>query len=452
MTATAVRPEQKRQDRTPPHDIAAEQAVLGAMLINKMVIGDVIELVTAEDFYRPAHATIFNAILRLYADNHPVDGISVTNALGEQALTMVGGAPYIYDLIDSVPVAASGTFYARIVAEKATFRRLVEAGMAVTQIGYGHGIEVDQAVDRAQQEIYNVTNERSSSTAMSFLDLVQPALDGIEASAANAGTLRGVPTGFIDLDKLFNGLKPGQMVIVAGRPGQGKSTLGIGMAVNAAVKHGIPSAVFSLEMSNNEIMERILSSQCRVPFNIIQSGALTDDDWTKIARRLGDLGDVPLYLDDSPNLTMMEARAKARRLVLQHGVKFLVVDYVQLQPTDPRIPREQQIADLSRGWKLLAKELQIPIIVIAQLNRESEQRSDKIPQLSDLRGSGSLEQDADIVILVFRPDYYDKESPRAGEADLIVAKHRGGPTDTITVASQLHLARFTDMSIDASPN
>jgi replicative DNA helicase len=448
------RPSDGGYDRSPPQDVAAEQCVLGGMLLSKDSIADVIEILKAVDFYRPAHATIFEAVLDLYGRGEPADAITVAAALaGSGDLARVGGAPYLHTLIASVPTAANAAYYARIVSERAVLRRLIEAGTRIVQLGYGTaasgGRDVDELVDLAQQAVYDVTERRVSEDFAVLSDLLQPTLDEIEAVGAQGGVMTGVPTGFTDLDRLLNGLHPGQLIIVAGRPGLGKSTAAMDFARSCSVKHNFSSAIFSLEMSKVEIVMRLLSAEARVPLNVLRSGQLSDDDWTKLARRMGEISEAPLFVDDTPNMNLMEIRAKARRLKQRNDLKLVVVDYLQLMTSPKRTEsRQQEVADLSRGLKLLAKEIECPVIAVSQLNRGPEQRTDKRPQLSDLRESGSIEQDADVVILLHRDDYYDKESPRAGEADFIVAKHRNGPTDTITVAAQLHLSRFVDMAIN----
>ncbi|WFE25634.1 replicative DNA helicase [Solwaraspora sp. WMMD791] len=727
-------------DRTPPQDIAAEQCVLGGMLLSKDAIADVVEILKSHDFYRPIHATIFDAVLDLYGRGEPADPITVAAALADSGdIGRIGGAPYLHTLIASVPTAANASYYARIVAERAVLRRLVEAGTKIVQLGYGSaaggGRDIDDVVDLAQQAVYDVTERRVSEDFAVLADMLQPTLDEIEAVGAQGGVMTGVPTGFTDLDRLLNGLHPGQLIIVAGRPGLGKAlaldtplptptgwttmgevavgdrlldadgrpttvvgtseillggrsyevefsdgstivadadhlwqvthqpaglalagagpaggtvpdwrgpaamaatevltteqlvdllgrdsqatsdvavrnsrplalperadlpvppyqlgvdlagseppsdgdpdercvpdlylraseaqrravlaglldtagTCGVGglveyrttgrrladsvrelvatlgghctvtaatvpgrmtapstlytvtvsadtdrqrlvtavrpvasvpvrcvtvdnpdhlylagrtmvpthnstasmdFARNAAIRAGCAAAIFSLEMSKVEIVMRLLSAEAKVPLHVLRSGQLSDDDWTKLARRMGEISEAPLFVDDTPNMNLMEIRAKARRLRQRHDLKMIVVDYLQLMTSPKRTEsRQQEVADLSRGLKLLAKEVECPVIAVSQLNRGPEQRTDKRPQLSDLRESGSIEQDADVVILLHRDDYYDKESPRAGEADFIVAKHRNGPTDTVTVAAQLHLSRFVDMAI-----
>ncbi len=442
-----------RGARTPPQDIAAEQCVLGAMMLSKDAIADVVDVVRTHDFYRPAHATIFDAVLDLYGRGEPADAITVVAALADSGdLARIGGVPYVHDLLAIVPTAANASYYGRIVAERAVLRRLVEAGTRIVQLGYGAagtgGRDVDDTVDLAQQEIYNVTERRGGDDLSVLEDLLQPTLDGIEAAGASGGLLTGIPTGFADLDRLLNGLHEGQLIIVAGRPGLGKSTAALDFVRASAVQHNLASAIFSLEMSKVEIVMRLLSAEARVPLHLLRSGVLSDSDWTKLARRMGEISEAPLFVDDTPSMTLMEIRAKARRLKQRNDLKLIVVDYLQLMTSPKRTEsRQAEVAELSRGLKLLAKEVECPVIAVSQLNRGPEQRQDKRPQLSDLRESGSIEQDADVVILLHRDDYYDKESPRAGEADFIVAKHRNGPTDTITVAAQLHLSRFVDMAI-----
>jgi replicative DNA helicase len=807
-------------DRTPPQDIAAEQGVIGGMLLSKDAIADVVEILKSHDFYKPVHSTIFDTILDLYGRGEPADAVTVTAALADSGdLTRIGGVPYLHTVMESVPTAANASYYARIVSERAVLRRLVEAGTKIVQLGYGAGgnggRDVDDTVDLAQQAIYDVTERRISEDFAILGDMLQPTLDEIEAVGATGGMMTGVPTGFSDLDRLLNGLHPGQLIIVAGRPGLGKalaldtvlatphgwttmadvsvgdrllgadgrpttvigtsevmadreclevefsdgstivadaahlwstqdrkarryggpaevrttreiaetlrtgtadrrlnhsvanprplqlpprdlpvapytfgawlgdghsgaaritsadpeiiwhieadgydvypsgpighsidmpaapappcrdcgppsaamtggnaghrcrqshvtsgtvmgrlrslgvlnskhipleylraceeqrrallaglmdtdgtvtgtgdcqyavtcrrlaadvrelisslgyrctvttmpvgagtpewsagytlnfsttddvfrlhrkallhkqrrrtdceartssryivdvrpvpsvpvkcvsidnedklylagrtmvpthnSTASMDFARNAAIRANCASAIFSLEMSKIEIVMRLLSAEARVPLHVLRSGQLSDDDWSKLARRMGEISEAPIFVDDTPSMNLMEIRAKARRLKQRHDLKLIVVDYLQLMTSPKRTEsRQQEVADLSRGLKLLAKEVECPVIAVSQLNRGPEQRTDKRPQLSDLRESGSIEQDADVVILLHRDDYYDKESPRAGEADFIVAKHRNGPTDTVTVAAQLHLSRFVDMAI-----
>ncbi|MCV7214775.1 replicative DNA helicase [Mycobacterium crocinum] len=729
--------------RQPPQDLAAEQSVLGGMLLSKDAIADVLERLRPGDFYRPAHQNVYDAILDLYGRGEPADAVTVAAELDRRGLLRrIGGAPYLHTLISTVPTAANAGYYAGIVAEKALLRRLVEAGTRVVQYGYAgaEGADVNEIVDRAQAEIYDVTERRTTEDFLPLEDLLQPTMDEIDAIASQGGVSRGVPTGFTELDELTNGLHPGQMIVVAARPGMGKalgldtplptptgwttmgevkvgdylidadgcptrvvaatdvmvgrpcyevefsdgtvliadaehqwltetrasmqtcaavrttrqiaatlrcptqdhrlnhsvtnakplqaaysdlpvppytlgawlgggirdgdpemmmrveaegadidaldathiaaeylrasetqrrtllaglldaagivkvggavqlrftdrqladdafelivslgyrchraegptgcilnfstddsvfqiprkvlahkeqsagrpvrvssrfvtdvrpiasvpvrcvevdndahlylagramipthnSTLGLDFMRSCSIKNRLPSIVFSLEMSKSEIVMRLLSAEAKIKLADMRSGRMTDDDWTRLARRMSEISEAPLYIDDSPNLTMMEIRAKARRLHQKAGLRLIVLDYLQLMTSGKKVEsRQQEVSEFSRQIKLLAKELEVPVVAMSQLNRGPEQRTDKKPMLADLRESGSIEQDADMVILLHRPDAFETDDPRGGEADLIVAKHRAGPTRTVTVAHQLHLSRFTNMA------
>ena len=435
-------------DRTPPNDIAAEQSVLGAMLLSKDAIADVVELVRDTDFYRPAHQTIYGAIIDLYGRGEPADAVTVTSELTKVGeISRVGGASYLHTLVSLVPTAANANYYGRIVREQAILRRLVEAGTRIVSMGYTGEGDVDDVVDRAQAEVYEVTERRTSEDYLPLSDIMSEALTEIEAISNRDGEMVGVPTGFADLDALTNGLHPGQLVMIAARPALGKSTLGLDVCRATSIKHGLTSVIFSLEMSRNEIVMRLLSAEAQVPLQHMRSGTMSEADWSKLASKMGVVSDAPLFIDDSPNMNLMEIRAKCRRLKQRHDLRLVVVDYLQLMSSGKRVEsRQQEVSEFSRSLKLLAKELDVPVIAISQLNRGPEQRQDKRPMLADLRESGSLEQDADMVVLLHREDFYEKESPRAGEADFIVAKHRNGPTATITVAFQGHYSRFVDMA------
>ncbi len=721
-----VPPPPEEFGRQPPQDLAAEQSVLGGMLLSKDAIADVLEVLRPGDFYRPAHQAVYDAVLELYGKGEPADAVTVSAELERSGeLRRVGGAPYLHTLIATVPTAANAGYYAEIVAEKATLRRLVEAGTRIVQYGYAgaDGQDVAEVVDRAQAEVYEVTERRTAEDYVALEELLQPTMDEIDSIASRGGISLGVPTGFADLDAVTNGLHPGQMVIVAARPGVGKAlaldtplptphgwtTMGevkvgdrlidaegrpthvlattevltdrpcyevefsdgsvlvadeehqwvvesdgvsstqttgslidqagtvavrnasplelprkrfgygpytvaalagmafddheIGMRIDAegtvdvmalmsdlggrvpceylrgsvaqrrallaglldargivdddgwitvpaatqhmsavigdlvaglgygfrraatgwlrvdadddvftvhrkAIRHkelrrpsglrrivsirrvdSVPvrcvqvdnvrqmylagesmipthnstlamdflrscsianhmtSAMFSLEMSKTEIVMRLLSAEAKIKLADMRSGRMSDDDWTRLARRMGEISEAPLFIDDSPNLTMMEIRAKARRLKQRNDLKLVVIDYMQLMSSGKKVEsRQQEVSEFSRSIKLLAKELEVPVVAISQLNRGPEQRTDKRPMVSDLRESGSLEQDADMVILLHRPDAFERDDPRAGEADIILGKHRNGPTATITVAHQLHLSRFVDMA------
>ena len=715
-------------DRTPPNDHAAEQSVLGAMLLSKDAIADVVEVLREGDFYRPVHQTIYGAIIDLYGRGEPADAVTVAAELTKTGdIGRIGGAPYLHTLVSMVPTAANANYYGRIVREQAILRRLVEAGTRIVHMGYTGTGDVDDLVDRAQAEVYDVTDKRTAEDYSPLREIMNGALTEIEAISNRGGEMVGVPTGFSELDRLTNGLHPGQLVILAARPAIGKalaldtplptpsgwttqgavrpgdrvlaadgtptrvravseiwidrpcfevvfsdgssivadaehewltldesdssegirvtssirghrianasalclppvqatccpytagvraairvlnldtrhidpeiamyvegeghslsepndgaefaylrgsreqrqavlagildvaghvthdgtvvvkadrsadrtfvkelaaglgltcrqgvgdlhietdgavfrlerkviahkertrhgsdarrrsqfivdvrpvssvpvrcieiehpshlylagrsmipthnSTLGVDIARAASIKHGLTSVIFSLEMSRNEIVMRLLSAEAQIPLHHMRSGTMSDADWTKLVSKMGAVSEAPLFIDDSPNMTLMEIRAKCRRLKQRHDLRLVVVDYLQLMTSGKRVEsRQQEVSEFSRSLKLLAKELEVPVIAISQLNRGPEQRTDKRPMLSDLRESGSLEQDADMVVLLHREDAYEKESPRAGEADFIVAKHRNGPTATVTVAFQGHYSRFVDMA------
>jgi replicative DNA helicase len=446
---TSGQPNRESFDRTPPQDIAAEQSVLGGMLLSKDAIADVAEIIRGTDFYRPAHEMVYEAIVDLYSRGEPADAVTVSAELTKRGdLSRVGGAPYLHTLIASVPTAANAGYYARIVRERSVLRRLVDAGTRIAQLGYAtDGGDVDDLVNTAQAEVYAVSERRAREDYIPLRDVINATMDEIDAMSNRGEGMIGVPTGFADLDRLTNGLHGGQMIIVAARPAIGKSTLGLDICRAASIKAGMASVIFSLEMSRTEITMRLLSAESGVPLQNMRRGTMKDEDWTRLAATMGKVSEAPLFIDDSPNMSLMEIRAKARRLKQRHDLRLIVVDYLQLMSSGKRVEsRQQEVSEFSRALKLLAKELEVPVIAISQLNRGPEQRTDKRPMMSDLRESGSLEQDADVVILLHREDAYEKESPRAGEADLIVAKHRNGPTDTVTVAFQGHRARFVDMA------
>jgi len=437
-------------DRQPPQDLQAEQSMLGGMLLSKDAIADVVEVLRGGDFYRPAHQLIYDIVLDLYGRGEPADPVTVSAELTRSGqLARVGGTPYLHTLISSVPTAANAGYYAQIVAERAVLRRLIEAGTRIVQLGYGAAQDagdIDDVVDRAQAAVYDITESRTSEDYVRLEQLLQGTMDEIDAIASRGGVSLGVPSGFAELDQITNGLQPSQMVTIAARPGVGKSILGLNLARQCSIKGGEASVIFSLEMSKSEITMRLLSAEAKVPLHHMRSGNMSDEDWGRLARRMGEVADAPLYIDDSPNLTMMEIRAKARRLKQRHNLKLIVVDYLQLMTSGKRVEsRQMEVSEFSRSLKLLAKELDLPVVAISQLNRGPEQRTDKKPMLSDLRESGAIEQDSDMVLLLHREDMYERESPRAGEADLILAKNRNGPTGTVTVAFQGHYQRFVDM-------
>lgn len=439
--------------RTMPHDDVAEQSVLGGMLLSKDAIADVVESLRASDFYKPAHETIYEAILSLYGHGSPADAITVADELKKRGeLTRVGGAAYIHTLIASVPTAANAQYYAEIVKEHAIMRRLIEAGTKIAQLGYANETEVDTLVDQAQAEIYAVTDGNAKEDYVSFSEALEETINEIDANSNRPDGVYGVPTDFIEFDELTGGLHGGQMIVIAARPGVGKSTLALDIARSAAIHHQMTTVFFSLEMSRTELAMRILSAEGKISMGRLKKGDLDTEGWTNLATLQGRIDSAPLFIDDSPNMTLMEIRAKCRRLKQRNDLKLVVLDYLQLMSSGKKVEsRQQEVSEFSRSLKLLAKELDVPVIALSQLNRGSEQRTDKRPMVSDLRESGSIEQDADMVILLHREDMYNPDSERVGEADMIIAKHRGGPTRTIPLAFSGKYSRFNNMANEAPP-
>ena len=439
--------------RTMPHDDVAEQSVLGGMLLSKDAIADVVESLRASDFYKPAHETIYEAILSLYGHGSPADAITVADELKKRGeLTRVGGASYIHTLIASVPTAANAQYYAEIVKEHAIMRRLIEAGTKIAQLGYANETEVDTLVDQAQAEIYAVTDGNAKEDYVSFSEALEETINEIDANSNRPDGVYGVPTDFIEFDELTGGLHGGQMIVIAARPGVGKSTLALDIARSAAIHHQMTTVFFSLEMSRTELAMRILSAEGKISMGRLKKGDLDTEGWTNLATLQGRIDSAPLFIDDSPNMTLMEIRAKCRRLKQRNDLKLVVLDYLQLMSSGKKVEsRQQEVSEFSRSLKLLAKELDVPVIALSQLNRGSEQRTDKRPMVSDLRESGSIEQDADMVILLHREDMYNPDSQRVGEADMIIAKHRGGPTRTIPLAFSGKFSRFNNMANEAPP-
>jgi replicative DNA helicase len=399
LSVTEIAPRGEEFERTPPHDLAAEQCVLGGMLMSKDAISDVLEVIRPADHYRPAHQLIHEVILDLYTRGEPVDAVMVANELTKRAeIARVGGAPYLHTLIACVPTAANAGYYARIVRERAMLRRLVEVGTRIVQLGYSGDGDADEIVDRAEAEIYGVTDRRVAEDYRSLSDIMPGALNEIEAIGSRGGGLTGVPTGFADLDALTNGLHPGQMIVIAARPALGKSTLALDLARAASVKAGLTSVIFSLEMSRNEITMRLLSAEAQIPLHYMRTGKLGEEHWAQLARRMSEVVDAPMFIDDSPNMSMMEIRAKCRRLKQKHDLRLVIIDYLQLMSSPKRVEnRQQEVSDMSRSLKLLAKELDVPVVAVAQLNRGPEQRGDKRPLLADLRESGCLTEDTTLL-------------------------------------------------------
>lgn len=437
-------------ERVPPQDIDAEMSTLGGMLLSKDAIADVIEILHAGDFYRPAHAMIYDIIVELFGRGEPADAITVSGELKKRGeLERIGGLPYLHTLVSTVPTAANAGYYARIVRKEAQLRSLVEVGTRIAQLGYTKdGADVEELINIAQSEVFAVSEQRKSSEYVSLQDVVPDLYEELERNANREGGLEGVATGFSGLDDKLNGLRSGQMIIIAARPGGGKSTLAMDICRQCAIHDGKAAAYFSLEMNRIELVMRLFAAESRVFLDRMIKGDLETRDWQEIARTMDKISTAPLIVDDSPNMTMGEIRAKARRMKQQHDIQLIVIDYLQLLTSGGKSPesRQQEVSEFSRSIKLLAKELEIPIVAVAQLNRDSVKRGDGRPQVSDLRESGSLEQDADVVLLIHREDMFNENSEKQGMAEIIIGKQRSGSTGTIELAFQGHFARFAEVA------
>jgi replicative DNA helicase len=444
--------------RVPPQDLDAERAVVGALMLNSNAFADVIDILDADDFYSAKCGAVFQAALDLFADGEAVDAITVSDKLKSKGeLEKIGGALGVHEIVQSTPSTANIAHYAGIVRKKSTMRKIIRAGAKIEQLGYLADDDVENAINIAQNETYELSENSSASDLRKLVDLVAPTKAVIQ-EARNSDQIDGVPVGIRQLDEILHGLKGGQMVVVAARPGVGKSTLALDIARNATIRGNIPTIIFNLEMSHTEIVMRLLSAETAIDHGKLRRGNLDNMEWQRVESfesRLVDANgnSVPLYIDDSANMSMMQIRTKCRRLASSNaGLGLVIIDYLQLMSGSGKVEsRQQEVAGLSRRIKLLAKELNIPIIAISQLSRASEQRTDKRPQLSDLRESGAIEQDADIVLLVHREEMYhhhddDPAKARPGEADIIIAKNRGGITAEVAVSAQLQFCRFVPLA------
>ena len=438
---------QPSEQRMLPSDMLAEQCTLGGMLLSQEAIADVFDAVRGPDFYAPKHEIIYTAILELFHRGEPTDVITVTSQLSKTGeLVRAGGADYLHTLTSIVPTAANAAFYADIVQEKATLRRLIEVGTKIAQMGYTAQGEITELVNQAQSDVYAVSKAGAGEDYVPLFDSIDAAVELMESAQKRGGEMVGVPTGFQKLDEMTHGLHPGQLIILAARPAVGKSTLALDIARNASINHNKPVIFFSLEMGRAEIAMRLLSAESRIYLQAMRKGNLSDNDWSRIASVRGQINSAPLYIDDSPNMTLVEIRAKCRRLAKRVGLEMIVIDYIQLMTSGKKVEsRQQEVSEFSRALKLLAKELGVPVIAISQLNRNSERSENKKPELSHLRESGSLEQDADVVVLLHRDDIAKREEERDGLAELIVAKQRNGPTGPVMVNFLGQFSKFEDL-------
>jgi replicative DNA helicase len=433
----------------PPQNLEAEESVLGAMLLSPGAIGAVSEIVDAGDFYRDSHGAIFRTALTLYGKGEPVDAITLIDALEERSeLEAVGGRSRVHELAALVPATANAAHYARIVRETATLRGLIRVGGEIARLGWDRPGETPDLVDRAEQIMFELSQQRVSSEFSHIETLLKESFERITALYEAGAEITGVPSGYRDLDRVTSGFQPGNLIIVAARPSMGKSALALCMAANLGVRHETPVALFTLEMSKAEVTQRLLCSEAKVESQRLRSGRLAADDWPRLVAAGDKLMKAPIYVDDTGSITMMELRSKARRLKSKlPTLGLIVVDYLQLMTSGSSAEsRVQEVSQISRQLKVLARDLELPIVALSQLSRAVEQRHDKRPILSDLRESGSIEQDADIVAFVYRDEYYNEESDQQGLAELIVAKHRNGPTDAVKLSFLKRYAKFADLA------
>jgi replicative DNA helicase len=439
--------------RVPPQNLEAEQAVLGSLLIDSDAIYRVMEHLSPGDFYRYGHQLIYQIIVHLNEKGEPVDLVTVTEELlKKEQLDKVGGATYLASLADAVPTAANVEYYAKIVAEKALLRSLIDTSAQIAQKGYEAGEEVSELIDEAEQMIFSISQKKNRVGFVPIKEILLEAFERIEKLAQQKNSVTGIPT-FKELDKLLSGLQKSDLIICAARPAMGKTSFCLNIAQNAAVRHKIPVAVFSLEMSKDQLAQRMLCADAMVDQQKMRSGFLVEDDWAKLAHAVGPLAEAPIFINDTPAISVLEVRAKARRLMGEHGLGLIVIDYLQLMTSHRRAEsRQQEIAQLSRSLKALARELDIPVLCLSQLNRGVEQRQDKRPLMSDLLESGSIEADADVVLFIYRDDYYNQESEKQNIAEIIVAKHRHGPVGTVELAFLKEFTRFYDLEKSYLPS
>jgi replicative DNA helicase len=436
----------------PPHSHEAEQSVLGAILLSERVMYTLVidESLKGDDFYRDRHRLIYEAMLDLYNESEPIDVITVSDRLESRGhLEQVGGRSSVDSLAASVPAAGNARHYARIVRERALVRRLLNTTYEIQASVRESAHDPRQLVEQAERAMLEVAHDDSQKDFRSIEEILHDELDKLERLSSEGTALTGTPSGFQDLDEMTGGFQPGNLVIIAARPSMGKSALVTNMAENAAIEHNAPVALFSLEMSETELAQRFVASQARIKGDDLRKGRVAPHKWPKILEASKRLAKAPLFIDDSSDLGLLEIRAKARRLHQQHGLGLIIVDYLQLMRPDGRVEnRVEQIGQMSRGLKMLARELKCPVIALSQLNRGVESRTDKRPVLSDLRESGSIEQDADLVAFIYRDEYYDRESEREGEADIIIAKHRNGAIGDVVLTFQKEYPKFLNYAGD----
>ncbi|MBI2871494.1 MAG: replicative DNA helicase [Candidatus Omnitrophica bacterium] len=442
-----------RTERLPPQDVEAETSVLGSMLIDEEAIRRAIELLSPSSFYRKEHAKIFQAVVRLFDSERAVDLVTLTDQLRKEgSLEEVGGASFLAELSTAVPTAANVGHYIRIVKEKYLLRSLIQAATGIVTDSFDPTREVDGVLDQAEQTILAISEKRIEGRFVPFKEVVKESIEMIERVYQKQEAVTGLATGYIDLDAMTSGFHPSDLIVVAGRPSMGKSAFIACLAEHVGVIERRPVAIFSLEMSKEQLVQRMLCSHARVDAHKVRTGWLSQTDWTRLTGAAGRLSEAPIFIDDTPGISALELKAKARRLKVQEKIELIVVDYLQLMRGTGNVEnRQQEISDISRGLKSLARELSVPLIAVSQLSRAVESRSDRRPQLSDLRESGAIEQDADVVILLLREEYYSPTEENKGLAEVIIGKQRNGPVGSLTLSFVKEYTRFENVSLREGP-
>jgi len=428
----------------------AEQSILGGILLDNHAINSVIEIIDTTDFYSEAHKKIFSAIIDLSERSEPSDLITLSNLLRDKKqIDTIGGVAYLASLVDNVPSAAHIAYYAKIVKEKSILRRLIGVSTEILTKSYESSSNVNDVLDDAENAIFQITENKIKPSFFPLKDLIKDSFKTIEQLYEKKALITGVPTGYDELDQLTSGFQNSDLIIIAGRPSMGKTALAINIAQNASIKTGIPVAIYSLEMSREQLALRMLASEARVDSQRLRKGFLGETDWPKLTTAAGTLSDAAIFIDDTPAISVLEMKAKARRLKAEHGLGLIVLDYLQLmRGRNASMPREQEISEISRSLKSLAKELNVPVVALSQLNRQVEARTDKRPQMADLRESGAIEQDADVIVFIYRDEVYNKseDSPEKGLAEIIIGKQRNGPTGKVKLSFLKDYTRFENLA------
>ena len=432
------------QQKAQPFNIEAEISVLGSMLLDNEAINLVTEILRTDNFYKTSHQHIFDTIVNIYNKNNAVDLVILKDELKKQSLLeKVGGAEYLMELEESVPLASNVEYYAKIVREKTIKRDLITATAKIQQEAYNDSLESEELLDVAEKEIFDITQRKFSSPTIKLFNILHDTFDHISNLHDREGRLTGISTGYYDLNDITSGLQKSELIVIAARPSMGKSSLVLNIAEHAGTKEKKPTLIFSMEMSAQQVAQNMLCSTAKIDAHLLRTGKLDDNQFSNLSLAMGDLSESEIFIDDTPGLGLLELRAKARRLKLQHNIQMIIVDYLQLMEARKAENRQQEISSISRGLKALARELEVPVIAVSQLNRSVETREGHTPRMSDLRESGSIEQDADVIILLHREDYYDP-TKRPGEVDLNIAKQRNGPTGKITLTFLRNILRFED--------